>query len=144
MIALYDACTPSSDTFTSTAFGKGSTTPDYSLCRVGKNCSTHQYTLPVNCFTSPDFGRFSMETYLYRASSFLSSLSLKSISDNRETPSFLHNHIIINFFGRFFSKYTEAVTTSLVQIYVILPEICAFIVGFSCTVCITMKSLRAH
>ena len=85
-----------------------------------------------------------METYLYRASSFLSSLSLKSISDDRETPSFLYNHIIINFFRRFFSKYTEAVTTSLIQIDVILPEICAFIVAFSCTVCTTMKFLRAH
>ena len=41
--------------------------------------------------------------------------------------------IIINFFIRVFSEYTEAVTTSLIQIDVILPEICTSIVGFSCT-----------
>ena len=42
--------------------------------------------------------------------------------------------IIINFFRWVFSEYTESVTTSLIPIDAILPEICAFIVGFSCTV----------
>ena len=31
------------------------------------------------------------------------------------------------------SDYTDAVTTSLIPIDAILPEICTFIVGFSCT-----------
>ena len=42
---------------------------------------------------------------------------------------------IINFFIRVFSEYTEAVTTSLIPVDAILPEICTFIVGFSCTAC---------
>ena len=40
---------------------------------------------------------------------------------------------IINFFIRVFSEYTEAVTTSLIPIDSIIPEICTFIVGFSYT-----------
>ena len=38
---------------------------------------------------------------------------------------------IINFFRRVFSKYTEAVTTFLIPIDAILPEICTFIVGLA-------------
>ena len=52
--------------------------------------------------------------------------------------------IIINFFRWVFSEYTEAVTTSLIPIDAILPEICAFIVGFSGTVWTKMRSLWAH
>ena len=52
--------------------------------------------------------------------------------------------IIINFFIRVFSEYTEAVTTSLIPIDAILPEICTFIVGFSCTAWTKMRSLRAN
>ena len=46
--------------------------------------------------------------------------------------------IIINFFGRVFSECTEALATSLETI---LMEICAFIIGFSCTVWTKMRSL---
>ena len=42
--------------------------------------------------------------------------------------------IIINFFRWVFSEYTEANSTSLKRLDTILPEICAFIIGFSCTV----------
>ena len=51
---------------------------------------------------------------------------------------------IINYFIRVFSEYTEAVTTSLIPIDAILPEICTFIVGFSCTVWTKMMSFRAN
>ena len=37
--------------------------------------------------------------------------------------------IIINFFIRVFSEYTEALTTSLIAICAILPEICTFTSG---------------
>ena len=47
-------------------------------------------------------------------------------------------------FQRVFSEYTEVVTTLLIPIDAILPEICTFIVGFSCTVCTKMGSLRAR
>ena len=51
-------------------------------------------------------------------------------------------HIIItNFFRRIFSEYTEANATSLIPLDTILPEICVFIIGFSCTVWIKMRSL---
>ena len=43
-----------------------------------------------------------------------------------------------------FSEYTEAITTSLIPIDAILPEECAFIIGFSCTVWTKMTSLLAH
>ena len=52
--------------------------------------------------------------------------------------------IIIHFFIRVFSEFTKAVKTSLIPIDTILPEICAFIVGFSCTVWTKMRSLRTH
>ena len=52
--------------------------------------------------------------------------------------------IIINFFRRVFSDNTEANATTLVPLDTILPEICAFIVGFSCTVWTKMRSLRAN
>ena len=39
--------------------------------------------------------------------------------------------------------FTEAVTTSLIPIDAILPEIFAFIDGFSCTVWAKMRSLQA-
>ena len=52
--------------------------------------------------------------------------------------------IIINFFIRVFSEYTEALTTSLIPIDAILPDICTFAVGFSCTAWSKMTSLRAN
>ena len=42
--------------------------------------------------------------------------------------------IIINFFRQVLSESTEAVATSLIPTDTILPEIYAFIIGFSCTV----------
>ena len=52
-----------------------------------------------------------------------------------------HHHQLLQ---TVFSEYTEAATTSLVPIDAILPEICTFIDGFSCTAWTKMKSLRAH
>ena len=53
--------------------------------------------------------------------------------------------IIIHFFILWvFSEFTEAVTTPFIPIDAILTEMCAFIVGFSCTVWTKMMSLRAH
>ena len=49
--------------------------------------------------------------------------------------------ISINFFRRVFSECTEANATSLIPLDTILPEICAFIIGFSCTVWTKMRSL---
>ena len=51
--------------------------------------------------------------------------------------------IFINFFRRVFSESTEAIATSLIPLYIILPEICAFITGFNCTVWTKMRSLAA-
>ena len=49
--------------------------------------------------------------------------------------------IIIMFFRRVFSKYTEAIATSLIPIDIILPEIYSFRIGFSCTVWTKTTSL---
>ena len=49
--------------------------------------------------------------------------------------------IIINFFRWVFSDYTEVIATSLILLDIILPEICAFIIGFSCTVWTKTMSL---
>ena len=51
--------------------------------------------------------------------------------------------IFTNFFRWVFSEYTEAVTATLIPIDAILHEICAFIVGFNCTVWTKMRSLQA-
>ena len=51
--------------------------------------------------------------------------------------------IIINFFRRVFSEYTEANATSLIPLDNILPEICAFTIGFGCTVRTKTRSLAA-
>ena len=42
--------------------------------------------------------------------------------------------IIINFFRRVFSEYTEANVKTLIPLHIILPEICAFVLGFNSTV----------
>ena len=42
--------------------------------------------------------------------------------------------IMTNFFRRVFSE-CEVITTSLMTLETILPEECAFVTGFSCTVC---------
>ena len=47
--------------------------------------------------------------------------------------------LIINFFRRVFSECTEANATSLIPLDIILPEICVFIIGFSCTVWTKMR-----
>ena len=51
--------------------------------------------------------------------------------------------IIIYSFRRFFSEYTEAFATSLIPLDIILPEICAYIIGFSCTVWTKMTFLAS-
>ena len=56
---------------------------------------------------------------------------------------FLRFFIFI-FFRRVFSEYTEAIATSLILVHIILPEICAFIIGFSCTVWIKLLLWLAH
>ena len=90
-----------------------------------------------------------METYLYRASNLKCTITFLALVSqflapvkNRRFLRFII--IIIHFFIRIFSEYTEAVTTSLIPIDAILPEICAFIVGFSCTVWAKMSTLRTH
>ena len=52
--------------------------------------------------------------------------------------------IIIIFFRRVFSKYTEAIAISLIPLVNNFPEICAFIIGFSFTVWTKMRLLLAH
>ena len=52
--------------------------------------------------------------------------------------------IIIHFFRQVFSEYTEAITTSLIPLNTVLSEICAFMIGFNCTVWTTMRSWLAH
>ena len=79
-----------------------------------------------------------MKTYLYSASNLKSTCQQKTVISCN-----LFIIIIINFFRRVFSEYTEAVTTSLVPIDAILPENCTFIIGFSCIVWTKMRSLWA-
>ena len=52
--------------------------------------------------------------------------------------------IIINFFRWVFSEYIETNATSLVPLDTTLPEICAFIIGFSYTVWTKIRPLLAH
>ena len=52
--------------------------------------------------------------------------------------------IIKHFFRWVFSEYTKAKSTSLLQLVTILPEICAFIIGFSFTVWTKMRPLLSH
>ena len=69
---------------------------------------------------------------------------------NRQFLRFIHNnnnnnyHFHHQLLRMAFSEYTEAVTTSLIPIDAILPEICTFIVGFSCTAWTKMRSFRAN
>ena len=49
--------------------------------------------------------------------------------------------IVINFFRWVFSKSTEAIAISLIPLDTILPEICTFMIGFSCTVWTKIRSL---
>ena len=94
-----------------------------------------------------------MKTYVYRASNLKSTITFLPLFHsgsqflapvkNRRFLRFIFI-IIINFFRRVFSKYTEAVTTSLIPIDAILPEICTLIIGFSCTEWTKMRSVRAH
>ena len=89
-----------------------------------------------------------MKTYLYRASNlkstitFLASVSwLKSIFGIRKKHGFLlfiHNNY---HFRWVFSECTEAISSSLIPLDIILPVIGAFIIGFSCTEWTIMRSL---
>ena len=87
-----------------------------------------------------------MKTYLYRASNLKSTITFLGLSFIAEV-NFWHTLkivvfcdlfiiimiILIKFFRRVFSECTEAITTSLMPLDTILPEICAFIIGFICT-----------
>ena len=92
-----------------------------------------------------------MITYLDRASNLKSTITFHSRSQfllpakNRLFLQFIHNIkiILINFFRRVFSEYTEAVKKSLIPIDTNFPEICAFIIGFSFTVWTKMRLLMA-
>ena len=103
-----------------------------------------------------------MKTYLYRASNLKSTITFQaSVSwrsqflvpaKNHRFLQFIPNNnnnnkkiiiIFINFFRLFFSEYTEANATSLIPLDTILPEKCAFIIGFNCTVWTKMRSLLA-
>ena len=94
-----------------------------------------------------------MKTYLYRASNLKS--TVRFLASFHSGSQFLAPAktvitcdlfiiviiIITNFFRRVFSEYTEANTTSLIPLDTILPEKCAFIFGFSCTVWTKMRFL---
>ena len=97
-----------------------------------------------------------MKTYLYRASNlkstitFLASVSWRSqflapartiISCDLFIIVIIIIIIFIKFFRRVFSECTEAITTSLIILETILPEKCAFIIGFSSTVCTKMRCM---
>ena len=90
-----------------------------------------------------------MKTYVYRASNLKCTITFLALVHSRSQflasaknrhCDFLIN-VIINFFRRVFSEYTEEVTTSLIRLDTILPEIRAFIIGFSCTVWTKMRLL---
>ena len=90
-----------------------------------------------------------MKTYLYRASnlkfglSFIAEVNLWCPPKTILSCDLFINIIIIiiNFFRRVFSEYTEEIATSVIPLDIILPEICAFIIGFSCTVWTKAMSL---
>ena len=86
-----------------------------------------------------------MKTYLYRTSNLKSTITFLPLSHcgsqflapvkKRCFLRFIHQLItiifiiiiIIKFFIRVFSEYTEALTTSLIPIDAILPEICTLL-----------------
>ena len=49
--------------------------------------------------------------------------------------------MMTHFFRWVFSVCTEAIATSLIPLDTILPDVCAFIIGISCTVWTKMRSL---
>ena len=87
-----------------------------------------------------------MKTYLYRASNLKSIITFLAFFQSgsqfwRPTkPLFLAIFFIImiiiiqHFFIRVFSEDTEMNATSLIPLDINFPEICAFKIGFSCTV----------
>ena len=85
-----------------------------------------------------------MKTYLYKASNLKSTITfLRQFHSGSQflTPAknclflrFIHNNNYHTHFFTVFSECTEAITTSLIPLDTILPEICAFIIGFSCNV----------
>ena len=48
--------------------------------------------------------------------------------------------VIINFFEQVLYECTEGIVTSLITLDIILSDICAYIIGFSCTVWTKMRS----
>ena len=95
-----------------------------------------------------------MKTYLYRASnvyhhfsglSFMAEVNfwrpLNTVVSRDVLIIIIIIIIFINFFRWVFSEYTGANATSLIPLDTTLPEKCAFIIGFSCTVWTKMRSL---
>ena len=97
-----------------------------------------------------------MKIYLYRASNLESTITFlafvskrKSISGARQKHRFLqffhnnsyHNSAVLH---TGLSEDTETNSTSLIPLDTIFPEICAFKIGFSCTIWTKMRSFRAH
>ena len=84
-----------------------------------------------------------MKTYLYRASNLTSHHHFSGLSFIAEVnfwrplktvvscDLFIN---IINLFRQVFSECTETIATSLIPLDIILPEICAYIIAFGCTV----------
>ena len=99
-----------------------------------------------------------MKTYLYRASYLKSTINFSGLSFMAEVNFWrlpktivscdkfiiIKIIIIINFFRRVFYEYAEASATTLIPLHIILPEICVFILDFSCTVWAKMRPLLAH
>ena len=88
-----------------------------------------------------------MKTYLYRASNLKSTITfLASVSLRKSISAPIKNVVSCDLFHHqllqtSFSEYTEANATSLIPLDTILPEICAFIIDFNCTVWTKMRSL---
>ena len=96
-----------------------------------------------------------LQEALYRASNKKTTITLFHSGSQFLAPvkklcfmRFIHNNnhfiIIINFFIWVFLEYTKVVTRSLIPIDASLPDICTFIIGFSCTAWTKMRSLRAN
>ena len=75
------------------------------------------YSTPTNQFDWSVSRAYVINIYIYREFGSLNTLESGSL----RSPIIIF--IIINFFMRVFSEYTEAVTTSLIPIDAILPEI---------------------
>ena len=95
-----------------------------------------------------------MKAYLYRASNMKSTITFLVLVSYSGSQFLAHTKnvvscnlfiiliiiITIPFFGRVVLECTKAIATSHIPLDNILPEIYAFIIGFSCTVWTKMRS----